>query len=96
MESDNVMLIETIRHGLAAVSSVAEVILVHDWCSKNWEVKFRHIQLNANKVADCIAKADGDIIEQLVILEDPPHYVRCWLEEDIRHLLVTDDNFHLD
>ncbi|MFQ6663298.1 hypothetical protein Gotur_030882 [Gossypium turneri] len=56
MESDNVMLIETIRHGLAAVSSVAE---------------------NANKVADCIAKADGDIIEQLVILEDPPHYVRC-------------------
>ncbi|MBA0673561.1 hypothetical protein Goklo_024311 [Gossypium klotzschianum] len=77
MESDNVMLIETIRHGLAAVSSVAEVILIHDWCSKNWEVKFRHIQLNANKVADCIAKADGDIIEQLVILEDPPHYVRC-------------------
>ncbi|MFQ6640939.1 hypothetical protein Gotur_015635 [Gossypium turneri] len=75
MESDNVMLIEIIRHGLAAVSSVGE---------------------NANKIADCIAKADGDIIEQLVILEDPPHYVRCWLEEDIRHLLVTDDNFHLD
>ncbi|MBA0700402.1 hypothetical protein Goari_022286 [Gossypium aridum] len=40
MESDNVMLIETIRHGLTAVSSVAEVIRIHDWCSKNWEVKF--------------------------------------------------------
>ncbi|MFQ6641086.1 hypothetical protein Gotur_017006, partial [Gossypium turneri] len=25
-----------------------------------------------------MAKADGGIIEQLVILEDPPHYVRCW------------------
>ncbi|MBA0700403.1 hypothetical protein Goari_022286 [Gossypium aridum] len=67
MESDNVMLIETIRHGLTAQ--------------------------NASKVVDCIAKGDGGIIEQLVILEDPPHYVRCWLEEDIRQSLVTDDNF---
>ncbi|MFQ6641099.1 hypothetical protein Gotur_014646 [Gossypium turneri] len=75
MESDNAMLIETIRNRLATISSVVE---------------------NANKVVDCIAKADGGVIEQLVILEDPPHYVRCWLEEDIRQSLVTDDNFHLD
>ncbi|MBA0582803.1 hypothetical protein Gorai_024935, partial [Gossypium raimondii] len=27
---------------------------------------------------------DGGVIEQLIILEDPPQYVRCWLEEDIR------------
>ncbi|MFQ6666563.1 hypothetical protein Gotur_032866 [Gossypium turneri] len=32
---------------------------------------------NGNKVVDCIAIADGGIIEQLVILEDPPHYVKC-------------------
>ncbi|MFQ6657733.1 hypothetical protein Gotur_027285 [Gossypium turneri] len=32
---------------------------------------------NANKVVDCIAIANGGIIEQLVILEDPPHYVKC-------------------
>ncbi|MFQ6657044.1 hypothetical protein Gotur_026882 [Gossypium turneri] len=32
---------------------------------------------NANKVVDCIAMADGGIIEQLVILKDPLHYVRC-------------------
>ncbi|MFQ6641087.1 hypothetical protein Gotur_014651 [Gossypium turneri] len=48
MESDNAVLIETIRNGLAAVSSVAE---------------------NANKVVDCITKADGGIIEQLDYLE---------------------------
>ncbi|MBA0721754.1 hypothetical protein Golax_009260 [Gossypium laxum] len=34
------MLIETIRNGLATISSVAEVRQTHDWCSKNWEVKF--------------------------------------------------------
>ncbi|MFQ6625015.1 hypothetical protein Gotur_003807 [Gossypium turneri] len=81
----NTMLIETIRNGLA---------IIHDWCSKNWEVKFRHIQRNVNKVVDCIAKTDGGVIEQLIILEDPPHYVRCWLEEDIRQSSVADDNFH--
>ncbi|MBA0746729.1 hypothetical protein Gogos_009222, partial [Gossypium gossypioides] len=32
--------------------------------------------VECNKVVDCIAKADGGVIEQLVILEDPPHYVR--------------------
>ncbi|MFQ6665189.1 hypothetical protein Gotur_032013 [Gossypium turneri] len=32
---------------------------------------------NVNKVVDCIAKANGGVIEQLVILEDPLHYVRC-------------------
>ncbi|MFQ6625014.1 hypothetical protein Gotur_003807 [Gossypium turneri] len=67
------MLIETIRNGLAIVSSVVE---------------------NVNKVVDCIAKTDGGVIEQLIILEDPPHYVRCWLEEDIRQSSVADDNFH--
>ncbi|MFQ6667857.1 hypothetical protein Gotur_033735 [Gossypium turneri] len=32
---------------------------------------------HTDKIVDCIAKADGGVIEQLVILEDPPHYVRC-------------------
>ncbi|MFQ6667856.1 hypothetical protein Gotur_033735 [Gossypium turneri] len=73
MESDNKMLIETICNGLTTISSVAEVRQIHGWCSKNWEVKFRH----TDKIVDCIAKADGGVIEQLVILEDPPHYVRC-------------------
>ncbi|MBA0743005.1 hypothetical protein Gogos_005729 [Gossypium gossypioides] len=77
LESDNAMLIEIIHNGLATLSSVAEVRQIHDWCSKNWEVKFRHIQWNSNKVANCIAKADGGVIEKLVILDDPPQYVRC-------------------
>ncbi|MFQ6641005.1 hypothetical protein Gotur_017028 [Gossypium turneri] len=38
-------------------------IQIHYWCSKNWEVKFRHIWRNANKIVDCIAKADGGVIE---------------------------------
>ncbi|MFQ6641007.1 hypothetical protein Gotur_017028 [Gossypium turneri] len=63
MESDNKMLIETICNGLATISSVVEVRQIHYWCSKNWEVKFRHIWRNANKIVDCIAKADGGVIE---------------------------------
>lgn len=77
LESDNAMLIETIRNGLATISNIAEVRQIHDWCSKHWEVKFKHIQRNANKVADCIAKMDGEMLEQLVILEDPSQNVRC-------------------
>ncbi|MBA0771580.1 hypothetical protein Gotri_007074 [Gossypium trilobum] len=37
------MLIEIIHNGLATISSIAEAIQIHDWCSKNWEVKFRYI-----------------------------------------------------
>ncbi|MFQ6635978.1 hypothetical protein Gotur_014192 [Gossypium turneri] len=37
----------------------------------------RSVAENSNKVANCIAKADGGVIEQLVILDDPPKYVRC-------------------
>ncbi|MBA0614837.1 hypothetical protein Godav_015076, partial [Gossypium davidsonii] len=39
------------------------------------EVKFRHIQREANRVVDCIVKVDGGMMDQLVILEEPPRYV---------------------
>lgn len=76
-ESDNALLIKTIRNGLATISSILEVRQINVWCSKPWDVKFRHIQRNASKVADCIAKLDGEVLEQLVILDYPPHNVRC-------------------
>ncbi|KAH1106239.1 hypothetical protein J1N35_010007 [Gossypium stocksii] len=90
---------ELISSALAWTKSVGVREVVNQcaylyWCSQNCDVKFRHIYRNADKVVDCMAKADGSIIEQLVILEDPPHYVRCWLEEGIKQSLMTDDNFH--
>ncbi|MBA0847816.1 hypothetical protein Goshw_023937 [Gossypium schwendimanii] len=54
---DNVMLIDTICNGFASISNIAEVQLIHEWCNKNWKVKFRHVLRGSNKVVDCLAKA---------------------------------------
>ncbi|MBA0609715.1 hypothetical protein Godav_021727 [Gossypium davidsonii] len=46
---------------------------------------------NGLATVSSVVEANRDIIEQL---DDPSQYVRCWLEEDIRLLLVATDNFH--
>ncbi|MBA0795556.1 hypothetical protein Gohar_006410 [Gossypium harknessii] len=57
VESNNALLIDTIRNNFAANKS--------------------------NKVDDCSAKTIGGRMNQLVVLVDPPSYVRRLLEEDI-------------
>ncbi|KAH1122084.1 hypothetical protein J1N35_005244 [Gossypium stocksii] len=71
LECDNAMLIEFIWNGWASVSNVGEIRCIHEWCLKLWKVKSKHIQRDANKVANCIVKANGDIMDQLIIFEDP-------------------------
>ncbi|MBA0648466.1 hypothetical protein Goklo_016183, partial [Gossypium klotzschianum] len=75
-------------------SNVEKTRSIHRWCLKYWEVKFRHIQEEANRVADCIAKADGGMMDQFVIFLEPPRYVRELLEYDIRQLLLVTDRSH--
>lgn len=66
LERRNAALIESIRNELTAISNVEEIRMIHD---------LRHIQRNANKIVDCLAKADGSGITQLFILDDP--YFMC-------------------
>ncbi|MBA0600487.1 hypothetical protein Gorai_006674, partial [Gossypium raimondii] len=70
-------------NGLATISSIAEIRLIHEWCSKDWQIKFRHILWDSNKVVDKLAKMDEDRINCLVMLEDPPLSVRDLLKKDI-------------
>ncbi|KAK5833114.1 hypothetical protein PVK06_016926 [Gossypium arboreum] len=56
LESDNALLIDVIQNGLVAGNNCSEIRLIHDWCSKDWDVKFRYILRDNNKVVDCIAK----------------------------------------
>ncbi|MBA0642258.1 hypothetical protein Goklo_026681 [Gossypium klotzschianum] len=49
---------------------------------------------DANKVADCIAKANGGVMDQLIIFENSSRYVRDLLEEDIRQSLLIIDRLH--
>ncbi|MBA0870082.1 hypothetical protein Goshw_007628 [Gossypium schwendimanii] len=49
---DNVMLIDTIYNEFASISNIAEVRLIHEWCNKDWKVKFRHVLRVSNKVAN--------------------------------------------
>lgn len=41
--SDDVMLINSLQNGLAAVGTVEEVRMIHSYCSEKWQLKFRHI-----------------------------------------------------
>ncbi|MBA0813798.1 hypothetical protein Gohar_027620, partial [Gossypium harknessii] len=86
LECDNVLLVDVLRNGLATISSIVEIRLIHEWCSKDWQIKFRHISRDSNKVADQLAKMDEDIINCLVTLEDSPLSVRDLLEKDIYNL----------
>ncbi|MFQ6622279.1 hypothetical protein Gotur_002322 [Gossypium turneri] len=54
---DNALLIDTIHNGFASISNIREVRLIHEWCHKDWKIKFRHVLRESNKVADCLAKA---------------------------------------
>ncbi|MBA0664903.1 hypothetical protein Goklo_004846, partial [Gossypium klotzschianum] len=77
---DNVMLIDTICNGFASIRNIAEVWLIHEWCNKNWKVKFRHVLRGSNKVADCLAKAAIGKLNQVVLFPIPPQYVIRLLE----------------
>ncbi|MFQ6640405.1 hypothetical protein Gotur_016121 [Gossypium turneri] len=43
LESDNAWLIDVIQNGLAVDNNCSEIRLILDWCSKDWDVKLRHI-----------------------------------------------------
>ncbi|KAA3467341.1 endonuclease/exonuclease/phosphatase family protein [Gossypium australe] len=79
---DNAVLIDTICNGFASISNIAEVRLIHEWCKKDWKVKFRHVWRGSNKVADCLAKAAIRKINQIVLFPGPPQYVIQLIEED--------------
>ncbi|MBA0569698.1 hypothetical protein Golob_003413 [Gossypium lobatum] len=46
------MLIDTIYNEFASISNIAEVRLIHEWCNKDWKVKFRYVLRVSNKVAN--------------------------------------------
>ncbi|MBA0634641.1 hypothetical protein Godav_005284 [Gossypium davidsonii] len=82
------MLIDTIYNGFASISNIAEVRLIHEWCNKDWKVKFRHVLRGSNKVVDCLAKTAIRKLNQVVLFLVPPQYVIRLLEED------THDSLH--
>ncbi|MBA0572159.1 hypothetical protein Golob_002518 [Gossypium lobatum] len=83
MESDNALLIDTIRNDFVENSNIVEVRLIHEWCNRDWQVKLRHVRRESNKVVDCLAKTAGGGMTQLFELVDTPSHVRRLLEEDI-------------
>ncbi|MBA0596228.1 hypothetical protein Gorai_013057, partial [Gossypium raimondii] len=70
-------------NALAAISNIAEIRLILELCSKDWQIKFRHISRDSNKVANQLAKMDEDKINCSVTLKDPPLFVHDLLEKDI-------------
>ncbi|MBA0870296.1 hypothetical protein Goshw_010551, partial [Gossypium schwendimanii] len=69
---DNAMLIDTICNGFASISNIAEVRIIHEWCNKDWKVKFRHVLRGNNKVVNCLVKAAIKKLNQVVIFPVPP------------------------
>ncbi|MBA0774336.1 hypothetical protein Gotri_009553, partial [Gossypium trilobum] len=52
------------------------------WYSKNWELKFRQILRESNRVIDCLAKEARGEVEQLIVHEEPPTSLRSLLNND--------------
>ncbi|MBA0696658.1 hypothetical protein Goari_003192 [Gossypium aridum] len=79
---DNAMLIDTICNRFASISNIAEVRIIHEWCNKDWKVKFRHVLRGSNKVVDCLVKAAIKKLNQVVLFPVPPQYIIRLLEDD--------------
>ncbi|MBA0784744.1 hypothetical protein Gotri_025769 [Gossypium trilobum] len=90
LESDNALLIEILQTGLASVSSVVEIQLIHNSCLKDWRVKFKSIQRTNNKVTDYLAKMTSSDIEHFVVLEELSHETKTLLEEDTRSNILEE------
>ncbi|MBA0644504.1 hypothetical protein Goklo_028653, partial [Gossypium klotzschianum] len=73
-ESNNALLIDIIRNGFATNSNTVEVQLIHEWCNRECQVELRHILRESNNVADCLAKAIGGKMNQLVVVVNPPSH----------------------
>ncbi|MBA0770754.1 hypothetical protein Gotri_019352 [Gossypium trilobum] len=54
VESDNALLVDILRNGLAGTNSVVEVRMIHTWVSKNLQVRYKLISIDSNRLADCI------------------------------------------
>ncbi|MBA0804731.1 hypothetical protein Gohar_004299, partial [Gossypium harknessii] len=72
---DDAMFIDIICNGLASISNITGLRLIHKWCNKDWKVKFRHVLRGSNKLTDCLANAAIGNLNQLVLFTDPPQYV---------------------
>ncbi|MBA0623855.1 hypothetical protein Godav_009290, partial [Gossypium davidsonii] len=88
IERDNTLLIAVIQNRLAVSSKYSEVCQEYKWCFKDWDVAFRQILRDSNKVVDCIAKEARGEMEQLIIHVDPLKYVRSLLEDNIHHVII--------
>ncbi|MBA0863059.1 hypothetical protein Goshw_016183, partial [Gossypium schwendimanii] len=69
---DDAMFIDIICNGLASISNITVVCLIHKWCNKDWKVKFRHVLRGSNKLTDCLGNAAIGNLNQLVLFTDPP------------------------
>ncbi|MBA0742224.1 hypothetical protein Gogos_015302, partial [Gossypium gossypioides] len=87
VESDNALLIDTIRNDFAENNNTVEIRLIHEWCNRERQVKLQHVLRESNKVVGCLAKTTGGGMNQLVVLVDPPSHVRRLLEENIDNLM---------
>ncbi|MBA0687275.1 hypothetical protein Goari_014824, partial [Gossypium aridum] len=56
VESDNALLVDILRNGLAGTNSVVKVRMIHTWVSKNLQVRYKLISRDSNRLVDCIMK----------------------------------------
>ncbi|MFQ6667917.1 hypothetical protein Gotur_033768 [Gossypium turneri] len=46
---------------------------MHDWCFKDWNVTFRQIVRDNNRMVDCLTREAQGGMEKLFIHVDPPY-----------------------
>ncbi|MBA0556451.1 hypothetical protein Golob_026552, partial [Gossypium lobatum] len=91
-ESDNALLIDIIVSDYAANNNLSELCLIHDICNQDWQLKFRHVLREQNRLADCMAKVVLSELNRLLAFENPPDHVRSLFEEDAHRAIVNIDS----
>lgn len=86
------MLIDTIRNGLAVLSIVPDVRPIHDSCTKDWLVRFRHVMRDSNNATDRLATTELRSLNKVIIYQNLPQNVIFLFEEDDRISLLNDIN----
>ncbi|MBA0791477.1 hypothetical protein Gohar_016055, partial [Gossypium harknessii] len=82
VESDNVLLIETIVEGVAEDNQLMELRRIHQMVCRGWKVCFRHLPRTHNAVVDHMAKVMASRFTEIQVFEFPPHSMRDLVQED--------------
>lgn len=61
-------------------------ILIYDLCEKDWQLKFRHISCDHNRLIGCLAKTVNSELNRLLMFDVIPAHAQSVFEDDLHQM----------